>query len=225
MKFKPMILEKVPNQDAVVTINRTGIYFSAMFIKTHGLENHEAVSFHIGSEDPYILGFDFHTESGAANSLMLARSGRKGTTAGRMVKASEHFSSHLTLKKISTLENKAQRKFEVRRDKESGFYFITLRPSFERTLPFDETDKLPDNVLGIYRYLHNGEVAYIGEGRLKDRAKDHRKAGWPWDKYEYSIVDDKETVQRLEAQYINEHEQQYGVRPRHNKQSGRNFDK
>jgi hypothetical protein len=98
MAIKEISLERIPSQDSVLYINKSGITFSAQFIKKYGLENSQGVKFFGDDEDPYYLGFQFTEENSATNTLSLMASGRsKGGSAGFTIKATELMIEHLKL--------------------------------------------------------------------------------------------------------------------------------
>ena len=80
MVIKEVVLERIPSQDSVLYINKSGISFSASFIKKEKLEAAEGVKFFIDDEDPYFLGFVFTDDSNSPNTLSLMASGRVPNT-------------------------------------------------------------------------------------------------------------------------------------------------
>ena len=222
MKWKTMILERIPATKSVLTINKTGIYFSAHFMIENKLEDVVSVQFKLSEDDPYLLGFNFLEEAGEPNSVILSKSGRgRGGTSGRMVKATELFSSKLILQKIARHSNKSQRTFEIQQDRASRYYFVRLRPSFEHSLTIDQLEKIPEGARGIYRYSMKGEVVYIGKGNLRDRTRDPQRDDWNVDRFEYSIVEDDDYAYQLEAEYLQEYEDSIGRLPLYNIVRGR----
>ena len=88
MAIKEVVLERIPSQDSVLYINKSGISFSASFIKKEKLEAAEGVKFFVDDEDPYYLGFIFTSDSSTPNTLSLMASGRsKGGSACVTIKA------------------------------------------------------------------------------------------------------------------------------------------
>ena len=172
MAIKEVVLERIPSQDAVLYINKSGISFSASFIKKEKLEAAEGVKFFVDDEDPYFLGFIFTSDSSTPNTLSLMASGRsKGGSAGVTIKAAELINKSIVLKSIQSLPNKLDRTFEINFNKQEKIYSILLRPNFEVTIKWSEKNRIPDSFSGIYRYLdNNGHIMYIGKGNIKSRA-------------------------------------------------------
>ena len=71
MALKEVVLERIPSQDSVLYINKSGISFSANFMKKERLENSEGIKFFFDEDDPYFLGFLFTNDSSTPNTLSL----------------------------------------------------------------------------------------------------------------------------------------------------------
>jgi hypothetical protein len=215
MAIKEISLEKIPSQDSVLYINKSGITFSAQFIKRFGLENSEGVKFFSDDEDPYYLGFQFTDDSSAANTLSLLASGRsKGGSAGFTIKAAELINKNPVLKNIQGQVDKKDRTFEVKYEKKTGIYSVILRPSFEITVSWADRNKIPDTFNGIYRYLNSeGNIVYIGKGNIKSRANSPERKDWGVNKIQYSVITDDEKCYYWENYYIERFVQSTGAKP------------
>jgi hypothetical protein len=193
--IKEVSLDRIPSQDSVLYFSRSGITFSASFIKKHGLQEREGVKFFIDDDDPYYLGFRFEEDASKPNTLKLLAAGRsKGSTAGVTIKASELINRNPILKNIQKLEDKVDRTFEISFDKGNNLFSITLRPNFEIGVNWDDRNRIPDSYKGIYRYLSkDGQVLYIGKGDIKSRANSPERKNWGIQRIEYSVItkDDK----------------------------------
>ena len=120
MAIKEVSLDRIPSQDAVLYISKSGITFSATFIKKHNLQNHLGVKFFVDDEEPYYLGFNFVNDTSEPNTLSLLASGRsKGGSAGFTIKASELINKNAILKNIQKLPDRTDRTFEISFDKKS----------------------------------------------------------------------------------------------------------
>ena len=205
MAIKEVVLERIPAQDSVLYINKSGISFSAKFIKKEKLESAEGIKFLIDDEDPYFLGFMFTDDLATPNTLSLLSSGRgkKGTSAGVTIKAQELINKNIILKSIRNLPNKFDRTFEISFNKQQKIYFILLRPNFEVSLNWSEKNKIPDSFSGIYRYLDkNGEIIYIGKGNIKSRASTPDRKEWGVAKIQYSVISSEEKSYYWENYYL-----------------------
>jgi len=216
MALKEVVLERIPAQDSVLYINKSGISFSAKFIKKEKLENAEGVKFFLDDEDPYFLGFIFTNDSNTPNTLSLMASGRgtKGASAGVTIKARELINKNLVLKSIINLPNKFDRTFEITFDKQRKIFFILLRPNFEVTVNWSDRNKIPDSYSGIYRYLdRNSQTIYIGKGNIKVRANSPERVEWGVFKIQYSVIQSDEKSFYWENYYLERFVHSNGSKP------------
>jgi len=223
MAIKEVVLERIPSQDSVLYINKSGISFSASFIKKEQLEAAEGVKFFVDDEDPYYLGFVFTTDSSAPNTLSLMASGRsKGGSAGVTIKAAELINKSIVLKSIQKLPNKLDRTFEINFDKQQKIYSILLRPNFEVTVNWSDKNRIPDSFSGIYRYLdNNGQTVYIGKGNIKARALSPERTQWGVTKIQYSVIENDEKSYYWENYYLERFVSINGAKPPFNVIMGR----
>jgi|TARA_B110000114_G_C15011716_1_gene365080 hypothetical protein len=221
MAVRPIILERIPNAGDVVTISKSGISFSAAFIKGKKLHTMASVGFFIDDNDSYKLLFKLYDEEGLPNTLVLLKSGRGGVSYGRTVKAQELFSKNRVLSSIQKLTTKSSRTFDIKFDKFDGYYFISLRPSFENFVLVGNSSSLPSSANGIYRYLDkSGDVIYIGKGNIKSRLQSTERKTWGINKIEYSILNSEDDSFKWESFYIDEYQNQFGLLPTFNRISG-----
>jgi hypothetical protein len=215
MVIKEVVLERIPSQDSVLYLNKSGITFSANFIKKHGLQDSEGVKFFQDDEDPHYLGFKFLSDSKEANTLSLLASGRsKGGSAGFTIKAAELINKNRILKSIQKMPDKQDRTFEIHFDKRTSVYSILLRPNFEITTNWPDKHKIPEEYLGIYRYLNKeGQVLYIGKGGIKARANSPERQQWGVSKIEYSVILDDEKCYYWENYYLERFVMAHGAKP------------
>ena len=114
MAIKEVSLERIPAQDSVLYINKSGITFSANFIKKEKLQDAKGVKFYSDDEDPYYLGFMFKTNLEEPNTLSFMASGRsKGGSAGFTIKAAELINKNPILKNVQRMTSKQDRTFVV----------------------------------------------------------------------------------------------------------------
>ena len=172
MAIKEVSLDRIPSQEAVLYISKSGITFSATFIKKYNLQNHLGVKFFVDDEEPYYLGFNFVNDTSEPNTLSLLASGRsKGGSAGFTIKAAELINKNAILKNIQKLPDRTDKTFEISFDKKSNLFSITLRPNFEITVSWTDKNRIPETYTGIYKYIgKEGQVLYIGKGNIKARA-------------------------------------------------------
>jgi hypothetical protein len=215
MAIKEISLERIPSQDSVLYINKSGITFSAQFIKKYGLENSQGVKFFGDDEDPYYLGFQFTEENSATNTLSLMASGRsKGGSAGFTIKATELINKNPVLKTIQGMPSKHDRTFEVGFEKKSRIYSVMLRPSFEINVHWSDKNKIPDTINGIYRYINSeGNTIYIGKGNIKSRANSPERKEWGVARIHYSAISDDTKCFYWENYYLERFVASTGAKP------------
>jgi hypothetical protein len=215
MAIKEVVLERIPSQDSVLYINKSGISFSASFIKKEKLEAAEGVKFFVDDEDPYYLGFVFTSDSSAPNTLSLMASGRsKGGSAGVTIKAAELINRNIVLKSIQKMPNKLDRTFEITFDKQQKIYSILLRPNFEVTVNWSDKNRIPDSFSGIYRYLdNNGQTVYIGKGNIKARALSPERTQWGVTRIQYSVIESDDKSYYWENYYLERFVSINGAKP------------
>jgi hypothetical protein len=212
---KEVSLDRIPSQDAVLYINKSGITFSATFIKKHNLQNHAGVKFFVDDEDPYYLGFNFVNDNSEPNTLSLLASGRsKGGSAGFTIKASELINKNAILKNIQKLPDKIDRTFEINFDKKTNLFSIILRPNFEITVSWTDKNRIPETYTGIYKYIgKDSQVLYIGKGNIKSRANSPERNGWGVAKIQYSVIENDEKCFYWESYYLERFVAANGARP------------
>lgn len=215
MAIKEVVLERIPSQDSVLYINKSGISFSASFIKKEKLEAAEGVKFFVDDEDPYYLGFIFTSDSSAPNTLSLMASGRsKGGSAGVTIKAAELINKSIVLKSIQKMPNKLDRTFEITFDKQQKIYSILLRPNFEVTLNWSDKNRIPESFSGIYRYLdNNGQTVYIGKGNIRARALSPERTQWGVTRIQYSVIEGDDKSYYWENYYLERFVSINGAKP------------
>ena len=223
MDLREVILERIPSQDAVLYINKSGLTFSAKFIKKYKLQNSQGIKFYTDKDDPYFLGFKFTNESNNPNTLSLLKSGRsKGGSAGFTIKASELINNNHNLKMTQSLSNKNERTFEIFLNKDSKIFYILLRPNFEIKVNFKDRNLIDDSIKGIYRYRNKeGQIIYIGKGEVKSRSNSLDRKEWGIDFIEFSIINDEEKSFYWENYYLEKFVASNGSKPPFNVIMGR----
>jgi len=222
MVIKEVVLERIPSKDSVIYINKSGISFSAAFIRKQALLKAEGVKFFLDDEGPYYLGFRFSESVSEPNTLRLVSSGRsKGRSAGFTVKASELMRMNPVIAKVSHFPSKVDRTFGANFDKNNGLFFVQLKPCFEISVSWDAKSSIPQQIKGIYRYLNkDNQVIYIGKGDVRARADSPERREWQIKRIEYSVIPDESTSFFWEDYYISRHQSDFGSKPVFNLISG-----
>ena len=215
MAIKEVTLNRIPAQDSVLYINKSGISFSANFVKKENLQEAKGVKFFEDDEDPYYLGFKFKNDLEESNTLSLVASGRgKGGGAGFTIKASELINKNSILKNIQKMTSRQDRTFEIFYEKKTNIYSILLRPNFEIIVKFSDRNTIPDAFKGIYRYRNNdGQIIYIGKGGVKTRVNSPERKEWGISKIEYSVILDDDKSYYWENYYLERYVSTFGSKP------------
>lgn len=215
MAIKEVNLDRIPAQDSVLYINKSGISFSAKFVKKEKLQEAKGIKFYANDEDRYYLGFKFKNELDEPNTLSLVASGRtRGGGAGFTIKAGELINKNPILKNVQRMTSKQDRTFEIFFDKKESIYSILLRPNFEIIVNYSDKNTIPDAFKGIYRYRNKeGQIIYIGKGGIKTRVNSPQRRDWGIAKIEYSILLDDELSFYWENYYLDRYLSINGSKP------------
>jgi hypothetical protein len=219
MAFKKLALDRVPSSEEVLSINKSGLYFSAEFIKKNNLTEKQSISFFLDTDDLFKLGFEFYDNIGEQNSVVLLSSGRGNYTSnGRFVKAGELISKHKLLKTIQKDPTKENRVFQIKKSRNDDIFYIVLRPTFEIVVAFNNRNQIDDDLQGIYRYKDSSEkVIYIGKGLIKSRSNSPERKEWGIKTIEYSVLNTEEESYKWENHYLLVHQNEYGSLPLFNR--------
>lgn len=178
----------------LITIANGCFMFNSHFVKIAELKKYSKVSVFVDEEN-YKIGFDFHNDAQDRNSFALMI---KGGSAS--IKAQEIIFNTPFIKKIMQLKNKADRRFYVNFDRLEKLYVIYVSPSFENEIL--DKSAMPSSISGIYRYLDNDEIVYIGRGKIKSRLNEPERKDWKFNRIQYSVIGDEEKQIEWETYWI-----------------------
>ena len=99
----------------------------------------------------------------------------------------------------------------------NGMWEATLIPIFDLDA---ELNPPKDADVGVYRYLFDGAIVYIGQGNIKQRLASVDRKAWVFDKIEYFISKDSVEAVLLESLYIEDFKKEFKRLPMFNKVSG-----
>lgn len=214
LKDKKFIRTKTSDSNQpLVTISGGSFSFNSKFVKEFELKKYSRVTFYIDEEN-FKVGFEFHSNILDKNSHSLQI---RGGTA--LTKAQEAIFNTPFLKKVNSLISTTDKRFPAVFDRVDRLYVISVCPAFEiKTTILSEIDS---EARGIYRYLDENNVVYIGKGRIKSRANSPERADWKFDVIEYSIVENEEAQIEWESYWIKRYREDNNTQlPRYNKISG-----
>ena len=139
------------------------------------------------------------------------------------------------IKAVASLKDLEARKFEMKKYpgpvpskpdiRSQTPWFIRLMPAFEESVLPSQIGSLGPGKKGIYRYLSDGEVVYIGKGNIRNRyqAEPDRDL-WRISIIEYSIIEDDQNALEWEAWWIDRfRKENNGHLPRYNRNAGINI--
>ena len=213
------------NQDRpLVTFRSSGrgeIGLNASFIRKASAQDAHYISIHLSTDDSKLAINFIQLQPGepvpeyAYRLTLDSRSEKRNS--GRVVTA-PGLKKSPRIKKIYSLKEAELRKFEPIFDLREKRWIVYLRPNFETAV--SDRFSIPKGAHGIYRYILDSEVVYIGRGNIRDRVDIDLRKNWKYSSIEYSIVkDEKERIQ-LEGFYIKQHLNLFGKLPLYNLISG-----
>jgi len=207
-----------PEAKAIVTLMPNAVAFNSHFMRSSPKLQAARFATVLVDDETRRVGFRF-TKEPLDNSLSLSPNSRKGNAAGRVVQAQALMSRCPWLRAAAAVKKVGSRRFVPTWDSVDRLHYISLRPSFEHFVT-DES-AIDAKVIGIYRYRRGEETVYIGQGVVRSRASQDARAGWSFDRIEFSVVADEADRLRWEAFWIDEHRRERGSLPEYNRIGGR----
>ena len=216
--FKPFIrLDTFTrNKAPKISIRKQHIGFNGTFVNEANLKKFNKVKIYIDDEN-FRIGFKFHNSDDPHSHALFSdnpSNNTKATSATQLIK------QYGFIKKISELQNVLDRQFEVNRDiQDKNFWVAQLCPAFEHA-----SSSISDlkGLRGIYRYKRsNGEVVYIGRGKILSRLNSLERKEWDFDTIEYSIIEDPEEQAKWEDYWLTKFKENEDRRPFYNKIDGK----
>ena len=203
-----------------ISISRRRIAFNTAFVRQAVIDRSMRVTIYADPEE-LKLGFEFHKDERPDSlALMPASSDRAGGKhQGLNCSASGFLKRYPWIKSVADIADMKDRRFAPK--KESPYWVIELRPSFEERKARESGD-IPIDAMGIYRYLNDDrQIVYIGRGRIRERLAATEREDWDFSVVEYSIVADPDARVRWEDYWLERFKELNGGRlPRYNRQSG-----
>lgn len=209
-----------------ITLRKEHIGYNAVFTKVADLKRYNRVRPGFDNEN-FRLYLQFlyqdksvkDVEGKFKNTLALYSDNPNDAT--RSTAAQKLYEHNKLLKNISEYENPKYRQFEVMQDQgDNSLWFAQLHPTFEYTVA-PSTDL--KGVRGIYRYVKNDLVVYIGKGVIESRVNAPQRAKWVYDVIEYSIISNPAKQFEWENFWIERYKEEHrGEKPLYNQINGRN---
>ncbi len=202
-----------------IGIRKSQLGFNAAFVRVAKIKDFKFVGIGLDEEN-YIITFKFHSEEGRRDSLTLF-SDNKITKNTRAISAAQLKSQYPIINAISQLKDKVDRQFKVIKDTgDKSLWIASLCPAFETKI--GSNSKPNSDVLGIYRYKRSdGEIVYIGKGRILSRINSPDRKEWDFDVIEYSVVHDSNDRSKWESYWLEKFVQQNNRMPIYNQLKGK----
>ena len=119
---------------------------------------------------------------------------------------------------LAEASHKERRKIPALFDQNAKVVYFQLTPAFAYKV---SARKPQAEECGVYRYVMDGEVVYIGQGALSERIGHSQRKDWVFDDIEYMIVESEAERLKIESGLIDEHRQSFGRLPFYNRIAGR----
>ncbi len=218
-----MALQKFKRKDAMIghkesyiSIRPGTVAFNSEFVKMAELEKYKRVTVFIDSKN-YIIGFQFHNNEKDPDSFTLYSDSKTKST--RNISNQQIIKSNKWIKAILKFEDTLLKRFKPEFDNIKKMWIIHLIPPFENKV--SNISKIPSEKKGIYRYLKDDEIVYIGKGIIKSRANSPERTTWEFDTIEYSIVEDPDKQAYWESYWLDRFVEENNRLPLYNKLSGK----
>ena len=208
VKLKKTTVQK---DEPAVSVNMDRFTFNAYLQKLAELNKNKYVSI-VFDEEERKIGFEFKKESDSDSDYKI--------TENRRCRASELFNKPWVRKVAQLAGNNT---FPAKKD--GKLWVITLCPAFEIAVKRENSNKIPANSKGIYRYKQGEDIVYIGKGNIRDRLNEKQRADWKFEIIEYSIIENDEEMFSWESYWIDKYKEiNNGDLPIYNLISGHSSD-
>jgi hypothetical protein len=196
--------------NAAITVRKSGIRFNAIMCKWYELYEGQFVEIFL-TDDKKSLGFSF-SEVATPDSYTLTADGGGGKGASGL------FVACGKMLRATGIPTDKKEPMLILEDKKTGFLYVHLLPEFNHSV--DIRPPVYDE-LGVYRYIFDNDIVYIGQGRIKDRIGDKQRESWQFDKIEYTILETPEECIKFESSLLDEFRQLNGKLPFYNRIGGK----
>jgi hypothetical protein len=203
---------------AYVTLRRAAIAFNAHFVRANKLTDMTRVTIYCDPSQ-YRVGFRFHSDSADQNSFALTGDGGHRGGDSRAVQVNSLMKRHRWLSAAARSSAASRTHYQPEWRAADGLWVINVRPSFETHAA--SANDIEPGICGIYRYIADGRVVYIGRGDIRARTSSPERAQWVIDAIEFSEVEDSDEQAKWEASWLDEHRNESGTLPLYNRIGGK----
>jgi hypothetical protein len=205
--------------ESLVSLRRNAIAFNAHFIRANNLTDSTRASVYVDVEQRK-LGFAFHSDTSDRDSFAMIPDGGNKAGVSRIIQVQSLMAKNRWLRAASELKDGRARQYSPSKYPD-GKWVISIRPSFEVSTLRDNSSQIPSDLTGIYRYLLDGDVVYIGRGVIRSRLAANERSDWIFDKIEFSPIEDQSEQERWESEWLEEYRSAKGYLPMYNRIGGR----
>jgi hypothetical protein len=174
---------------SLVSIRRNAMAFNAHSIRSNNLSDVPRVTVFTDSEQRE-MGFLFHFDVSDRDSFAMTPDGGGKAGVNRVIQVQSVMAKNRWLRAAFELKDGRARQYSPVKHPD-GKWVICIRPSFEVGIPRSNASQIPGDDTGIYRYLLNGEIVYIGRGTIRSRMASRERTDWEFDMVEFSPVEDQ----------------------------------
>lgn len=205
--------------EPLIVIRSNQFLFNGKFVKDAELEKKKGVLVLLNNRQRKVAFrfLDVITDKNAYK-LHADDGGGNRRSKGRVIKTTNIITKTPWIRNVSTYTNKILRQFTPDWNNIERQYEISLAPCFENRVY--EKDQIPSDAKGIYRYLRENRIVYIGKGKIRERTNSPDRSFWDYDTIEYSIVEDDSDMLQWEKFWLDNHNEEHGKLPEYNKISG-----
>ena len=201
----------------VVTFRAKAIAFNAPMVKLGNLRNGMSCEIEF-TLDQRMIKFNFidkpSTESEYLFSVVNDGGGNNRTTSSLIVQCQDFIKNNEFIQKISN-----NSKFKTTKLRHGSSWIVNLSPAFEKTCYSFE--QVSSKIKGIYRYIKDKEIVYIGIGDIRSRLKEEARKKWSFDKIEFTEVKEKKEREKWESIFLSEYYNENKKLPLYNKVKGK----
>jgi hypothetical protein len=196
-----------------ITIRKKAIGLNADFVALANAEHYSHAEVYV-SNDGQKIAIKFLMDSTNHSYLVTADGGTKerqriGKYKNRLIACGKVIEQNLSLRELS--KSKLIKKLVV--VQENDLWVANITPSF--AYKYSQV-KPKESDIGVYRYIKDNEIVYIGRGRIRERIASPERKEWMFDEIEYMLVDEETSI-KIEFDLINEHKMTCGYTPVYNK--------
>lgn len=209
-----------------ITISGGKINFTTEFVHTNKLSNFKYVTYLVDVEN-HRIGFKFFEDNQEGQCVKIDWR-KRDTPSGRIgLDPLRKFKFIADVEKSKDVGSRRFIPFREHAGANGEIWVIQLAPSFEHSVAVEDLSSIPIDATGIYRYLKEGRVIYIGKGDVRRRAQSPERQHWEFDTIQYSNIQRVDQSEQNREQFRWERywilrfkDENGGVRPIYNKNDG-----